>query len=82
MAEVAAGKRIKLVALNEPCTDIEWYPSMLALPAARDIILQIMRRVHAFPLPPYRHAHTRWRAGSAAQRRGFAHAQHYPLKIH
>src|SRR4249920_705304 len=70
-------------SFNEPCTDIEWYPSMLALPAARDIILQIMGRVHGLSLGGC--IITRIPAGAQVRPHNDEvswHAQHYRLKVY
>ena len=85
LVEVASGRR-KLVcpaSFNEPCTDIEWYPSMLALPAARDIILQIMGRVHGLSLGGC--IITRIPPGAQVRPHNDEvswHAQHYRLKVY
>ena len=70
-------------SFNEPCTDIEWYPSMLALPAARDIILQIMGRVHGLSLGGC--IITRIPPGAQVRPHNDEvswHAQHYRLKVY
>jgi hypothetical protein len=70
-------------SFNEPCADIEWYPSMLALPAARDIILQIMGRVHGLSLGGC--IITRIPPGAQVRPHNDEvswHAQHYRLKVY
>jgi hypothetical protein len=78
-----ADKLVSPAAFNEPCTDIEWYPSMLALPAARDIIMQIMGRVHGLSLGGC--IITRIPPGAQVRPHNDEvswHAQHYRLKVY
>jgi hypothetical protein len=41
---------VKPESYNEPFTEIEWYPAMTVLPAARQILMEIMGRVGGLAL--------------------------------